>query len=942
MSCEDFASCVGDTLSKVKKSLDDPLHTAFLHESISPKAFTEMTKDEMKEIFTPYLEPIKFGIGIQKELARIQRQIQNENVLVEPNSVETLRPFDSPCGNLKYKKYYVRSQTGNLLVPKHEFRQISFTKFHSRFHIAKEVVRFAAACINGKRNGTIHFGIKPQSNGSGQIIGIPSNSNCIKHLNAEIARSIETSFKENAYIALRCTRPVQVIPVEDDKFVLEVDVVPFTKHVSSDLILIDYPPKGCQRKQCFIYDLSPDCQILPVVADKVHEVQETYAQVLEERKRLEEETDKSGDKKVRLRKKLAKMLTGGNKYVTDEFVPIIVSGKLSGSPREETIRNQLDVEQAFASSKLILDFDNSVELRKKVEREKVLFGVKTAEDIVSENEISYRSPTWVYCNGNKELSEDRMSIENWLEHRSDGVKNALDIMSKQIPKTRAKVVFLIFQRNMTERDPIYEIARMAFVSSFRNQCIVIAESEENTKELQKELISTVGEMKIKSCFHTGLNWADISVLMNSVCRMNPDVVCKLPHCDGHFVEMTRKEREDLKFTEIDIMSGEECIDEETKMSDRERREKQHDAQQRFYRGAPVSSWNFYYGTHVGQRDLFERHKAEIKDKLSGNKGESLIEVHEIEHHPGAGGSTLGRHLLWHFSQFKNTPEKAFRCCAVRSSNISEETIQQIEKFRSFKDGDGHKPFILLADNKSEDSIIFLKTKLHELAYKTGCPGKLFCLIIIINRMPITHDETEGKPLLKHKLSVKEQNWFEHKYKEMEKSDDMDVKTLIAFNFMRKSFDPDYMKTTVESLMQGISKNETNVLKCLALISCFEIDHPVPENVFDYMMNEDFDINLVIGKPWGIAHTMAELKSIAKSRNETWNMHMSDAMNLLITKKEDCDFYNSGVCLISQLLARTVLDYIKRNEDLTMESIVDTVLDLVETQRKETNPMSKDS
>jgi hypothetical protein len=318
----------------------------------------------------------------------------------------------------------------------------------------------------------------------------------------------------------------------------------------------------------------------------------------------------------------------------------------------------------------------------------------------------------------------------------------------------------------------------------------------------------------------------------------------------------------------------------------------------------------------------------------------LIEIHDIEHHPGAGGRTLGRHLLWYYSQFKQTLEKAYRCCAIRNTSITEETINQIERFRNFKDGECPKALIILTDNKSEDSIILLKTKLHELAYKTGSPGRLFCLIIIVGRMPITHAKTEGKLLLKHTLSTSERNWFESKHNEMEQSENIDVKTLLAFNCMRKSFHISCMKKSIDRIMKGVSKREVNVLKSLALISSFESDHPVPENVFDYMMNDQIDLEMVFRQPWGIAHSIPELQNLRQLRNETWNMYMSDVMSLLITKKEDCDFYNSGVCFISQMLAKTVLEYIKIHENLTLENVVNSLLDLVEQQMKESNPMSK--
>jgi hypothetical protein len=179
------------------------------------------------------------------------------------------------------------------------------------------------------------------------------------------------------------------------------------------------------------------------------------------------------------------MPTGRNKYITDEFIPIIVSGKITGSSDENYLRSAVDMTRAFTSAKLVLDCDSSVKLRNRVEGDKMLYTVKTAEDLIHQADISHRSPTWVYCNGNEELSKETMTLEDWLEARSDWVQNALDVMKKLIPKTRAKVVFLLFQENDGKRNQLHEIARMAFVSSFRNQCIVIAENKDVVANLKK-------------------------------------------------------------------------------------------------------------------------------------------------------------------------------------------------------------------------------------------------------------------------------------------------------------------------------------------------------------------------------------------------------------------------------------------------------------------------
>jgi hypothetical protein len=320
------------------------------------------------------------------------------------------------------------------------------------------------------------------------------------------------------------------------------------------------------------------------------------------------------------------------------------------------------------------------------------------------------------------------------------------------------------------------------------------------------------------------------------------------------------------------------------------------------------------------------------------KGDDIVEIHEIEHHPGAGGSTLGRHLLWELSQFKGDPDSAYRCCVVHT--ITEETVAQLDRFRSFKDIDDTRPFIVLIDNESEESIILLKTNLYELAYKMATPGKLFCLLILINRMSITYEKRRGKHLLKHQLTYREKNWFEDKFEEMERKNDYDVNTLIAFNCMRNSFDDKYIHETIHRIMQGITTSELEVLKCLALISSYESDTPIPQNIFDRMMNKEFDLELITRQPFGIKHHIKELDRLAKQTPKTWNVILTDAMQLLLTKRDHESLYHSGVCIVSKLLAKAVLFHIMDKENISLEEVVIYVLELVEQQMSESNPMSK--
>jgi hypothetical protein len=69
-------------------------------------------------------------------------------------------------------------------------------------------------------------------------------------------------------------------------------------HIGPKLLSIDFPPKGFQHSHCFVYDIKPDCQILPIAPSKLQQVEEMYSKILKERVVMEEENDRKGDKQI--------------------------------------------------------------------------------------------------------------------------------------------------------------------------------------------------------------------------------------------------------------------------------------------------------------------------------------------------------------------------------------------------------------------------------------------------------------------------------------------------------------------------------------------------------------------------------------------------------------------------------------------------------------------
>lgn len=945
MSCEEFAEYIGLEMEKaVRQPIKDSVQTAFVQSSIPPSVFLTMTEVEFNEVLSPY---ITFNFGIKKCMLRIQSDVKQTWIFTEDKNQPkcgaiALRAFDHPTPpDFFYKKACVKPDKGNLLVPVHKFHN---KKDITSSFIAREAVRFISACINGRKNGTIHFGIDESSDRSGVVSGIlKSRQICADNINRELVHCIQESFRLYSNSVLPCVRPVQEVTVDGtDNVVLEIDVVTSSWFCLDQLIPIHFPPKGPQEEKIFLLDQSPLCEILPVDMKNRDSVEELYSKIFVERRSLETERDNLVDEEKRLCKTLSELLKGkGNAYVTDEFIPIIVTGNMSRCENGESIKKVMNVDIAFSSAKVVLDFDSSTELRKDTENTKRIFNVKTAEDFVSSDNLGPdNQPVWLYCNGNDDLKMKHMELKEWISARLKGVTNALRLYREIIPKFRARVLFLLYG-DFQPSDPIFETARDAVRTYFPEECIFICQNKGTISSLKSEICNLIEETTFEQYCFTGLPWTVIAKVLSSVFRPNPDVVCKLPASRGS-VLMTQKEKDDLMLTDIDILSAEQCRNESEQMSAEQRRTHEKNLEKTFYKGGQSADWwNFFYPNHVGERSDFQVHKEVIAEKLKNSKGEALIERHVIEHHPGAGGSTLACHLMWHFSQFSEVKEP-YRCCVVK--NLTDKTVDQIERYRNFKNENTQRPFLLLLDNKSEDCLMALRSRLHEAAYKTGYPGKLFCLLIVVNRIPISCDTSSAKEsrLLTHQLTEGEMMWFEKKYKELEQNESVNVDTLIAFNVMRKSFDEQYIEQLTTNLMEYVTPSEKKVLTCLSLINSFDNDHPIPQSVFDSLMNDQTETKQSL-IPYGIVHSMKERAKMSRFRNGNgffWNVNISNAVSLLVSKREDVDIYSSGISIISQPLARAVLKNIKRNSNLSLDDIVNCVLCLVGEQKTETNPASK--
>ena len=933
-TCEALAEHIYTQCEKVRQGSGEEIKQHIIEECITPSTFKDMTKDE----FSTYLSSVKIPFGILKALEGVQSQIRRElssSLDIKTNMI--LRNFDSPAAIVEYMKGKVKTQVGNLMVPAHAFRMVLDDEMLVIPDIIKQSIKFVAACMNGKQNGTIHFGIKSLGNGLGLILGLESTLySTLAYLDFQLRNSIETCFEDvKVSNVKRCVRPFQIVCVEDGTCVIELDVIPLSAYATAHSYSVIFPPKGKQDSQLIVF--SPDfCEIF-CFKDKT-KWEEVKSNCVDYLTRQNQESVKENHLQERksCAARLVKALTAGGDYVTDQFTPIICCGKISENENEDYIRQLFDVPEAFLSSSAIFDFDSSVNLRNQVERGDTCFEVLTADkNIPEENDISDR--IWVYCNGNTELDMTEMDLQNWYKHRFNAIKRIITLCGERIPFQRAIVIFLAFDKR-GRKDPFLELAEDCIKSQFRGQCVVIAEADSEVSYLRNKLSEIMSQDDLSECFYTGMSWSETSNTLKTIFRTTTQCDYKLPCSNGHYILMTAEEKRKLNFTDIEIIGGEECKHISQADDDISRRKRKDDEQKKFYKGMDVSWWNFYYKDHVGPRDLHSKLLISAREKLS-NDGKDLIETLNVWHQPGAGGSTSARYVLWCLSQFEEQGVKhSYRCCVVKQ--VTDDTAKQIYDFMSFKD-DTPKPVILLTDNGNEDHMELLISRLNVLAYKHAIPRNLFALHIQVNRLSVLYSKCD-EFVLKHALSRQEQSWFQSKYDQLEENKE-NVDTLIAFNVMRKGFDEGYIRRLTKELLSGVKDTEFSILKCLSLINTFGRDKVIPMSTFDCLVDQNNPINQssvtlkTIHKsgPFGLVvpRVMARQKA---NRSQHWNVDMTDQLALLIKRRTD----PNGVMLISQTLAKAVLEYIMGNENISLPNIVDYLLDVVQQHANKKNQMAK--
>ncbi|XP_075127865.1 sterile alpha motif domain-containing protein 9-like isoform X2 [Leptodactylus fuscus] len=847
-------------------------------------------------------------------------------------------PFDTIHKSKSYPKNHLlpsESGTSNYIDPIHEYKGfnniegIEEEKIKMKF--CNEVFKFAAACMNARTNGTIHFGVLDDPHG--QIIGVPvdNSETYVKYINDMMKKYFR---KNQLHIAKKCIRPPRFVSVlrdyntnseHSDLVVIEVDVVPEHAHCNSQIFETShysFEDKTWKNK-CFLRDGGNSKDILPDLQKNPRLKSEIISRD-DDRKRAEDKrTEKIKCNEVE-GSKLASLLTGNRGSLDSSLYKwyILVANKCHKSHMGHL--GFIQEINWFA----ILDFDPESVTNGlcKVYKEKrnpnlhFPHQYQKLENVTQENidELKlYQQPSWVFCNGRLDLeSEDYkpLTYRKWQREKADDVRKLISFFSRKDIMEPGKflVVFLLLSTVEDPADPMIDVFS-AFFQKLKgmNDILCICGSEETFqrwKDLQVKIVSEE-EMEERCIYNLGIEDLNGTILkLKSTTRSASRF---LPSLNGSTVILHRKD-EDL-MTSLDILCVNECQDTEIEKNKDRFKTFMEEHEEHFYRGGKATWWNFYFSSrhHTGQfikRDI----QAELKEKIESwsiTEKQRSVKIITLFHHPGCGGTTTAMHVLWELRE-------KFRCATL--NQITDNFLDIAKEVVSLavhglpNNNEFYRVLLFVDDYEDEESVYALQNDIRSaiaerhIRYETP-------VVIILNCVRSQDPEERAKSnpgsvALTYKLSKEEQRAFETKLKEIEKQHG-NPDNFYSFMIMKNNFDESYIENTVRNILKGLktASKTTRLISFLALLNKY-----VKDSTISVSMCEEF-LGIAAKKtPWlpeSIEDTVGSYSTI-----------------FIRTEMEEYGRYE-GLRIIHPLIARQCIEELQSTYKIQQSSIM---LDLLQT------------
>ncbi|XP_032394038.1 sterile alpha motif domain-containing protein 9-like isoform X2 [Etheostoma spectabile] len=778
-----------------------------------------------------------------QDVSKDRQTAQKQCVLTSKEDCRP-RPFDQEGIDFIYVKHRVlqpESGAFNLTSPCHEFKSLSVaaaldrTRLQAKF--AKEVLKFATGCMNIRSNGTIHFGVMDSKEDAGymhgEIVGIPIPE---KDIYVDALDYIERSFSSDKEHVRQCVRPPRFIEVMDresteKRYVVEVDIVPSMGIVKNKVYAVRLPNfKESTNKVEFEKET-----ILRRIGSKTEPVTEKdlsdFYQRVKDRDAQREEAEKSQflsapDLCQDLGRKLTMLMTCGKKFMEKDKWFIFVTNKFN--PDDLCNIDWLLNMNIFC----VFDFDPDSKksgfcsryLQHHAANMHSLQSYRVSGDMSIKEFTShlhlFDQTSWIFCNGRNDFkgSETPSDEMTWIKTKMTFLRESVSLICKQIlPKGTFQVIFLL--TSPVEKPLLHTFNEFFTDMEGHEDIICICESQENFQKWQSFAEGSCGTETVNNSSIVGMKMSHINSTLQQVQPVKAGACKHLPvFVKGICLLETHVEEQ---MYSLEILT----VDHSDETSEDFINEEKENIEQQFYRGGRVTWLNFWlaerkYVGDVIERDAYRDVSDLLFSTLKRNADETPVNSINIYHHPGSGGSTVARQVLWN-------KRKDLRCAVVKPSYSAAVVAQHAVELREYEEKDPQSclPVLLLIEDSDKEYLDDLRNELEVAIHTKRIQYVSPCFILLSCRR--SHDpekRCKESPLqnvsVTHKLSAQEKRKFAGKRQVLEER--FEPKFILTFVLMSEGFAVDYIHDFVEHLLQGINHQSvvTRLILYVALLNTY--------------------------------------------------------------------------------------------------------------------------
>lgn len=844
------------------------------------------------------------------------------------------RKFDQDEKDFRYVKHRVlppETGTENMTVPCHEYKSLEIAhKLDSKrlqVKVASEVLRFACACMNMRANGTIHFGIMDKVKGihkHGEIIGIPANN---REDFVDALDYIERCFKgsnqqSDARSCIRSPRFIEVLDKESsgNTWVIEYDIVPKASIVKDKLYYVGVPKFSekdnkvkCEEKVPY-YRVGANTPRVPEddLVPFIQGLREKDQQREEAESTRKETTLEFGEDQKR---KLSILLTCGKKYMDNSLFYLVVTNKLQPA--------HLDNISFLVHMNLfcVFDFDPDSKTSGFCARykEQKVTNLHFLDDYASDNKLDntdiinslqlFERTSWIFCNGRHNFpgGEQPCDEKTWIKTRKRKLKKAVSLICNEILPRGSFVVLFLLMSDIEQ--PLVEIFHEFYAEMSGHEFLtVLSESKEIYKKWSSlaQVSCPISDLKEISIVEMPLSHVDATVQSIQLSKKQPRRTLPVPNGGVCFI----KSVEESMLDSLEIISVDQCDDTKLELMNEEKIEQ---TESYFYRGGKINWINFWLADKhkcgmIIERDAYKEANTLLDNIVYRNKAKRPIESVNIYHHPGSGGSTVARQILWRW-------RTKVRCAVVKQGKELTTVCEHAVKLREHDETDKSKilPVLLLLEDYNKDYIDDLRRQLgNVIATKKISPSVLCFILLICSRSNDPERMCRALPsqtvAVTHKLSADEKPQFSKKREQLKLQFEPDF--ILTFVLMSEGYQPSYIEDFVKNLLDKIDHSSpiTRLIRFVALLNCYVDD--------SYISVSHCEASL------GIA------THFDKTQYHAFVDHLSDEAKLIFIHLNQSSTHIPSIRIIHPLVAKEILSQLSANlpqSDIAMDLISDKVL-----------------